>query len=195
MLASLQNEKLILLAARSPFVVKCFGTASLAESVLFFLEPLLGGELYATYNRQCKHGDVACARYYTACVATALKHLHGLHVVCRGLKPEDCVLDTTGRLKLVDMGLAKVVVGKTYTTCGTPDYFAPEVIASTGHNWGYDWWCVGILLFELLTGAPPFEAAYPMKIYSKVMGGIGRVVFPAAAQGEAKDLIVGLLNK
>jgi len=111
------------------------------------------------------------------------------------LKPENLLLTEAGNIKLTDMGLAKFVIGKTYTTCGTPDYFAPEIIASTGHTNAVDWWMLGILLFELLSGHPPFESAYPMQIYSKVMKGINKVPFPAKCQGNAEVLIKGLLKK
>merc|ERR1712176_1153003 len=90
-----------------------------------------------------------------------------------------------GEVKLTDMGLAKVVPGTTYTTCGTPDYFAPELIASKGHTKAVDWWTLGILTFELLGGHPPFEAASPMQIYQKVNKGINKVQFPKACKGDA----------
>ena len=73
------------------------------------------------------------------------------------------------------MVLAKDVVGKTYKTCGTPDYFAPEIIASKGHTHAVDWWTLGILSFELMIGHPPFESATPMQIYQKVSRGINKV--------------------
>ena len=76
-----------------------------------------------------------------------------------------------GNLQVTDMGLAKFVIGKTYTTCGTPDYFAPEVIASTGHTHAVDWWMCGVLIFEFMTGSAPFEAPYPMQIYAKARQG------------------------
>merc|ERR1719277_1299237 len=105
------------------------------------------------------------------------------------------LLTNDGFCKLTDMGLAKFVIGKTYTTCGTPDYFAPEIIASTGHTVAVDWWTLGVLLFELLSGHPPFESAYPMQIYSKVMKGINKVPFPAKCQGAPETLIKGLLHR
>jgi len=100
-----------------------------------------------------------------------------------------------GHIKLTDMGLAKFVVGKTYTTCGTPDYFAPELISSSGHTNGVDWWTLGVLLFELMSGHPPFESAYPMQIYAKVMKGIEKVEFPRKCTGPIEELVKSLLKK
>jgi len=105
------------------------------------------------------------------------------------------MLTDQGQIKLVDMGLAKFVIGKTYTTCGTPDYFSPEVIASSGHNKAVDWWAAGILLFELLAGHAPFDAPNMMTIYSKIMKGIDMVKFPQACKGDVQTLIKGLLKK
>lgn len=95
----------------------------------------------------------------------------------RDLKPENLLLDDRGNCKITDMGLAKVVVGKTYTTCGTPDYFAPEVIQQTGCGKGVDWWTLGVLTHELLSGHAPFEANDPMETYQKIIRGVNRVRF------------------
>jgi len=150
---------------------------------------------YATYNRKGFHGSEKHAKFYCAGVVYAFEHMHERRIIYRDLKPENLLLNEVGRIKLTDMGLAKFVIGKTYTTCGTPDYFAPELIASTGHTNAVDWWTLGILTFELMSGHPPFESAYPMQIYSKVMKGISKVPFPPKCQGPVGELIKALLKK
>eukprot|EP00747_Dinoflagellata_sp_TGD_P166048 gnl/TRDRNA2_/TRDRNA2_188255_c0_seq1.p1 gnl/TRDRNA2_/TRDRNA2_188255_c0~~gnl/TRDRNA2_/TRDRNA2_188255_c0_seq1.p1 ORF type:complete len:798 (-),score=216.94 gnl/TRDRNA2_/TRDRNA2_188255_c0_seq1:223-2616(-) len=192
---SVMNERNILLMTNSTFITMLYETYNGSQTLYFLLEVALGGELYATYNRKGFHGSEKHAKYYIAGTLFAFEHLHERRIIYRDLKPENLLLTAEGHVKLTDMGLAKFVVGKTYTTCGTPDYFAPELIASTGHTNAVDWWTLGILTFELMSGNPPFESAYPMQIYSKVMKGIQKVPFPAKCQGPVGDLIKALLKK
>merc|ERR1719277_86488 len=192
---SVMNEKNILAMTNSVFVIKLYETYNGSQSLYFLLECALGGELYATYNRKGFHGSEKHAKYYVAGTMFAFEHLHERRVIYRDLKPENLLLTDKGHIKLTDMGLAKFVIGKTYTTCGTPDYFAPEPIASTGHTNAVDWWTLGVLVFELMSGPPPFESAYPMQIYSKVTKGINKVPFPPKCQGAVGDLIKSLLKK
>jgi len=191
---SVMNEKNILLMTNSTFIIRLYETFNSAQMLYFLMEPALGGELYATYNRKGLHGREAHAKFYVAGTVCAFEHLHERRIIYRDLKPENLLLTETGSVKLTDMGLAKFVIGKTYTTCGTPDYFAPEIIASTGHTNAVDWWMLGILTFELMSGHPPFESQFPMQIYAKVRAGIGKVPFPAKLQGPPETLIKGLLQ-
>jgi cGMP-dependent protein kinase len=184
-----------LLATNSDFIIKLFATYNSTQYLYFLLEAALGGELYATYNRKGFHGSATHAKFYSAGVVFAFEHLHERRILYRDLKPENILISEKGETKLTDMGLAKFVIGKTFTTCGTPDYFSPELIASTGHTHAVDWWTLGILIFELMSGNPPFEAPSPMQIYGKVMKGIGKVKFPSKCQGAVGDLIRDLLKK
>ncbi len=109
-------------------------------------------QLFALYNTKGMHGSISHCKFYTACVVKAFEHLHERKIVYRDLKPENLLLDTHGWLKLTDMGLAKFTLGRTYTTCGTPDYFAPEVVQAAGHTQAVDWWTLGncyIRMFEV----------------------------------------------
>jgi len=189
---SVMSEKKVQIMCDSPFIVKLYETFNSDNSLYLLLELALGGELYATYNRKNLWGSESCARFYSSGTTLAFEHLHGKKIIFRDLKPENLLLNEKGQVKLTDMGLAKVCVGKTYTTCGTPDYFAPELIASKGHTHAVDWWTLGILVFELLSGHPPFESATPMQIYRKVSRGIDKINFPAKLKGPAEDLVKGL---
>ena len=194
MQSSVISEKNVQLMCDSPFVVKLYETFNSDQHLHLLLELALGGELYATYNKRNLWGQEKCAKFYVAGTLFAFEHLHGKKIIFRDLKPENLLLNEKGHVKLTDMGLAKVCPGKTFTTCGTPDYFAPELIASKGHNLAVDWWTLGILTFELCSGHPPFESATPMQIYSKVQKGINKVVFPKKLKGNVETLVKGLCN-
>ena len=188
---SVNNEKKILMLCNSEFIVRCFATYNTQESLYFLLEPCLGGELYATYHKHRFHGSGTKARFYVASTTFALVHLHERQVLYRDLKPENLILDKDGRCKLTDMGLAKQTAVKTYTTCGTPDYFAPEVINQhLGQTEAVDWWTVGVLIHELMSGHTPFEAPTPPQIYQKAVRGTAAMTFPdGAADPEGMDVV------
>lgn len=193
---SVMNEKSILLMTDSQFIIKLYATYNTGQYLLFLMEAALGGELFSVYHRKNLHGSEPHAKFYSACVIKAFEHLHERRIIYRDLKPENLLLDDKGYCKLTDMGLAKFVIGKTYTTCGTPDYFAPEVIASTGHSRGVDWWTLGVLIFEFLTGHPPFETSDPLLTYKKIIQGIERVRFSKSHFNEAsEELILSLCKK
>eukprot|EP00416_Gambierdiscus_australes_P022628 CAMPEP_0171078900 /NCGR_PEP_ID=MMETSP0766_2-20121228/14919_1 /TAXON_ID=439317 /ORGANISM="Gambierdiscus australes, Strain CAWD 149" /LENGTH=777 /DNA_ID=CAMNT_0011536055 /DNA_START=151 /DNA_END=2484 /DNA_ORIENTATION=- len=192
---SVMTEKFILQMTNSAFIIALYETYNGTEHLYFLLEPALGGELHATYNRKGLHGSVKHAKYYTGGVVFAFDHLHERRIIYRDLKPENLMLNDKGHLKVTDMGLSKFVIGKTFTTCGTPDYFAPELLASVGHSNAVDWWTLGILIFELMTGHPPFESETHMQIFSKVMKGIVKVKFPPNIHGALADLIKCMLQK
>lgn len=109
------------------------------------------------------------------------------------------MLDSRGYCKLVDFGFAKHLptsVHKTWTFCGTPEYMTPEVILNKGHSFEVDNWAMGILIFELLSGWPPFSARDPLFIYNMVLEGFEGKRFPAMDfPAKAKDLLLALCRQ
>ncbi|XP_043110447.1 cGMP-dependent protein kinase 2 isoform X4 [Puntigrus tetrazona] len=135
--------------------------------------------------------DEPTARFCTGCVLEAFDYLHCKGIVYRDLKPENLLLDGEGYVKMTDFGFAKKIgLGKkTWTFCGTPEYVAPEVIMNKGHDFGADCWSLGILIFELLIGSPPFAGSDPIRIYTMVLHGIEKVDFPKRISKRPEDLI------
>lgn len=188
------SEKNTLVMTNHPFIVKLHETYSNDQYLCILLEACLGGEVFGTYNKFGLHGSEEHARFVCASMALALEHLHERKIIYRDLKPENVLLTSQGYTKLTDFGLAKFVIGKTYTTCGTPEYFAPEVVSSTGQSLGLDWWSFGIMIFELMTGKTPFEAPNPMTMYCKICKGVNHIYIPNNILGTIEGLVRCLLR-
>jgi len=191
---SVMNERNILFMTNSPFIIKLYECYNGSQTLYFLMEVALGGELFATYNKKGFHGMEKHCMFYSAGTVCAFEHCHERHIIYRDLKPENLLINADGQVKLTDMGLAKFVIGKTFTTCGTPDYFAPETIKSSGHTCAVDWWALGVLIYELMAGVTPFGADQPMEIYKKVLKGIDKVKMPVKCQGNVGDIIKALLK-
>ncbi|XP_050394636.1 cGMP-dependent protein kinase 1 isoform X2 [Patella vulgata] len=186
----IMNEKRIMSEARCAFIVRLHRTFRDRKYLYMLLESCLGGELW-TVLRDKGSFDDNTTRFYTACVVEAFNYLHSRGVVYRDLKPENLLLDSNGYVKLVDFGFAKKVGHgkKTWTFCGTPEYVAPEIILNKGHDISADYWSLGILMFELLTGSPPFAGPDPMKTYNLILKGIDAIDFPRKITKNAQILI------
>jgi serine/threonine protein kinase len=158
----------------------------------FLLEPSLGGELFSVLRVADKF-DNDTARFYAGIVVCVFQYLHARDILYRDLKPENLLMDAQGYLKITDFGFAKMTRDRTYTFCGTPDYLAPEIVASAGHHTGADWWTLGVLVYEMLVGYTPFyDEAGPASMYSKILA--GKVAFPQGVPAAAQDLVRSLLQ-
>lgn len=186
----IMSEKEIMSEANSDFIVKLFKTFKDRKYLYMLMESCLGGELW-TILRDRGHFDDGTTRFYTACVVEAFDYLHSRNIIYRDLKPENLLLDVSGYVKLVDFGFAKKLQSgrKTWTFCGTPEYVAPEVILNRGHDISADYWSLGVLMFELLTGTPPFTGADPMRTYNIILKGIDAIEFPRNITRNASALI------
>ncbi|EAA14900.5 AGAP008863-PA [Anopheles gambiae str. PEST] len=186
----IMSEKEIMSEANSDFIVKLYKTFKDRKYLYMLMESCLGGELW-TILRDRGHFDDGTTRFYTACVVEAFDYLHSRNIIYRDLKPENLLLDVSGYVKLVDFGFAKKLQSgrKTWTFCGTPEYVAPEVILNRGHDISADYWSLGVLMFELLTGTPPFTGADPMRTYNIILKGIDAIEFPRNITRNASALI------
>ncbi|XP_068089751.1 cGMP-dependent protein kinase 2 isoform X2 [Hyperolius riggenbachi] len=186
----IHSEKNILQEACSPFVVKLYRTFKDSKYVYMLLEACLGGELWSLLRDRGSFEETT-AKFCIGCVTEAFEYLHQIGVMYRDLKPENLLLDSEGYVKLVDFGFAKKIFPgrKTWTFCGTPEYVTPEVILNKGHSFSVDFWSLGILLYELLTGCPPFTGPDQMMIYNLILQGIEKVEFHRKISKRSEDLI------
>ncbi|XP_018329229.1 protein kinase DC2 [Agrilus planipennis] len=185
-----KNEKNILQEVRHPFIVNMLWSKKSNTCIYMLFEYVCGGELFS-YLRNAGRFSPSTGIFYTAEIVCALEYLHLKNIVYRDLKPENLLLDMDGHLKITDFGFAKKLTDRTWTLCGTPEYLAPEIIQSKGHNKAVDWWALGILVYEMLAGYPPFYDDNPFGIYEKILS--GKIDWPKHLDPVAKDLIKKLL--
>jgi len=185
------SEHTILSHIHHPFLVHLEGYYQDEKYLYFVLEYVPGGELF-TYLRNVGKLENMHARFYAAQIVLIFEYLHEKNIIYRDLKPENILIDAEGYLKLTDFGFAKVIEGRTYTLCGTPEYLAPEILLNKGHGKPVDWWCLGILIYEMLAGIDPFSDEDPMAIYQKILK--GKVKYPRHFDKNAKSLTKHLLN-
>uniref|UniRef100_A0A7S2W7P5 cGMP-dependent protein kinase n=1 Tax=Mucochytrium quahogii TaxID=96639 RepID=A0A7S2W7P5_9STRA len=191
------NEKNILQTISHPFIVGLKQSYVSTEYVFVLLEAVLGGELFA-YMQAAGRIKQKDALFYIAQVALVFEYLHSRNVIYRDLKPENLLVAANGYLKLTDFGLSKVLQNerKTYTLCGTPCYAAPEVYNLSGHGKAVDWWTLGVLTHELLSGTTPFdgdaeEIFASMEEYARAYPNIR---LPRGLSGDVGDFALRLLN-
>ena len=189
-----RSERHILGEVHHPFIAGLQTAFQDRERLYLVQDYVPGGELYRVLRGKGRLAPWE-AQFYVCEVAAALVYLHGKKVVYRDVKPENILISETGHVRLVDFGFAKQLFGseKTFTLCGTPEYIAPEVIQQRGHDSSCDWWALGILLYELLTGHAPFLDPNPFKLYEKIL--TAPVTFPADFNETAKALVAGLTEK
>ena len=164
------NERNLLGMCQHSFLPTLVTTFQDRTQIFVLMELILGGELFSLVATRGRLKEREAA-FYVANVTCALEYLHARNIAYRDLKPENLMLDDMGYLKVVDFGFAKVVEDRTFTVCGTPDYLAPETIRRAGHTTTVDWWAMGVLLYELITGQSPFHGGTQMDVLTRIVCG------------------------
>ncbi|EFO27922.1 AGC/RSK/P70 protein kinase [Loa loa] len=193
--AHTKAERNILEAVKSPFICDLLYAFQTGGKLYLILEYLSGGELFMHLEREGLFMEDTAA-FYLSEIVCSLEHLHRQGIIYRDLKPENILLDSRGHVKLTDFGLCKEAIEgdqKTHTFCGTIEYMAPEILMRVGHNKAVDWWSLGALTYDMLTGGPPFTADNRKKTIDKILK--GRLTLPSFLSMEARDLIKRLLKR
>lgn len=193
--AHTRAERNILEAVKHPFIVELVYAFQTGGKLYLILEYLSGGELFMHLEREGIFlEDTTC--FYLSEIILALEHLHSLGIIYRDLKPENVLLDAQGHVKLTDFGLCKEHIQEgivTHTFCGTIEYMAPEILTRSGHGKAVDWWSLGALMFDMLTGQPPFTGDNRKKTIEKILK--GKLILPAYLTPDARDLIRRLMKR
>ncbi|KAG2464492.1 KS6B2 kinase, partial [Polypterus senegalus] len=187
--AHTKAERNILEAVKHPFIVDLMYAFQTGGKLYLILECLSGGELFMQLEREGIFME-DMASFYLGEITLALGHLHSNGIIYRDLKPENIMLNQYGHIKLTDFGLCKESIhdgAVTHTFCGTIEYMAPEILTRSGHNRAVDWWSLGALMYDMLTGSPPFTAENRKKTIDKILK--CKLILPPYLTQDARDLL------
>jgi len=191
-----KTERRVMERIHHPFIVDLHYAFQTNSRLYLVLEYIPGGELFFHLGRY-KRFQESWALVWTGEIVLALQHLHGLNIIFRDLKPENILFDAEGHIKLVDFGLSKdgieEVSSGADSFCGTPEYLAPEILNRQGHGKAVDFWNLGMVLYEMLTGLPPWYSRNKKKLFDRLK--TAPLKFPDFVSKIAKNIIRGFLNR
>ncbi|KAE9553376.1 hypothetical protein FO519_003439 [Halicephalobus sp. NKZ332] len=188
-------ERNILAQISHPFIVKLHYAFQTEGKLYLVLDFLRGGDLFTRLSKEVMFTEED-VKFYLAELTLALEHLHSLGIVYRDLKPENILLDSDGHINITDFGLSKESIdndGKTYSFCGTVEYMAPEVVNRQGHSTAADWWSLGILMYEMLTGHLPFQGDNRRDTMNQILK--AKLRMPNFLTPEAQSLLRALFKR
>ncbi|XP_023660119.1 protein kinase C epsilon type isoform X1 [Paramormyrops kingsleyae] len=192
---TLTEKRILALARKHPYLTQLFCCFQTKDRLFFVMEYVNGGDLMFQIQRSRKF-DEARSRFYAAEVTSALMFLHQHGVIYRDLKLDNILLDAEGHCKLADFGMCKegILNGVTTTTfCGTPDYIAPEILQELEYGPSVDWWALGVLMYEMMAGQPPFEADNEDDLFESILH--DDVLYPVWLSKEAVSILKAFMTK
>ncbi|CAG9319039.1 unnamed protein product [Blepharisma stoltei] len=189
------TERNIMTYVHHPFIVRLRYAFQSSNKLFLILEYCSGGDL-GSYIAKNKFIPENQAKIYICEILLALEELHRHDIIYRDLKPENVVLNADGHALLTDFGLSKEGVDDNCTSnsfCGSVAYLAPEMLNRAGHGKSVDWYLLGVLLYEMLCGIPPFFSHSRDQLFNNIRN--AKLSFPVKISFEAKDLISKLLKR
>ncbi|KAI8000407.1 CBL-interacting serine/threonine-protein kinase 23 [Camellia lanceoleosa] len=197
MIAQIKREISTMKLIRHPNVIRMYEVMASKTKIYIVLEYVTGGELFDKIASKGRLKEDEARKYFQQLI-NAVDYCHSRGVCHRDLKPENLLLDANGALKVSDFGLSALPQqvredGLLHTTCGTPNYVAPEVINNKGYDGANaDLWSCGVILFVLMAGYLPFEEPNLMALYKKIFK--ADFTCPPWFSSSAKKLIKRILD-
>ncbi|CAM9826427.1 unnamed protein product [Lampetra fluviatilis] len=192
---TITEKRILALARKHPYLTQLFCSFQTRDRLFFVMEYVNGGDLMFQIQRSRKF-DEPRSRFYGAEVTSALMFLHRHGVIYRDLKLDNILLDADGHCKLADFGMCKegILNGITTSTfCGTPDYIAPEILQELDYGPSVDWWALGVLMYEMMAGQPPFEADNEDDLFESILH--DDVLYPVWLSKEAVSILRDFMTK
>jgi len=194
---AIAEKNVLSLTYMHPFLTKMFACFQTADRLFYVMEFVTGGDLLFQIQ-QTRRFKEDRAKFYSAEIILGLRFLHQKRIVYRDLKLDNVMIDKDGHIKIADFGMCKEGIDESTGTlattfCGTPDYIAPEIILEKPYGFSVDWWALGVLLYEMLAGQPPFDAQDEETLFRAIVH--NKVAFPRWVTEEAKNLVDSLMIK
>ncbi|CAG2208563.1 PRKCE [Mytilus edulis] len=192
---TMTEKRILALSAKHPFLTALHSCFQTRDRLFFVMEYVNGGDLMFQIQRSRKF-DEPRARFYAAEVTQALMFLHRNGIIYRDLKLDNILLDAEGHCKIADFGMCKEGMHEsklTQTFCGTPDYIAPEILQELEYDASVDWWALGVLMYEMMSGQPPFEADNEEDLFESILH--DDVLYPVWLSREAVAILKGFMTK
>jgi len=190
-----KTERNVLKAVEHPFIVRIFHAFQTPKRLHFVLEFCAGGELFFHLSRSGRFIEPT-AKFYAGELLLAIEYLHSLDIIYRDLKSENVLLDAQGHVKLTDFGLSKEGIADNIsatTLCGTPEYLAPEMLSQSGHGKSVDWYSFGALIYEMLSGLPPFYTQDRKQLFDRIRN--AQLTFPTYMSSNARRICTELMRR
>ena len=155
-----KNERDLMVKLNNPFIIN-IKFAFQDESKLYIVSEFMqGGDMFYHIHHSTINMTEETVKFYIIELILGIEFLHKNNVIFRDLKPENILMDAEGHIKISDFGLSKILENpkdKAYTLCGTTKYLAPEILKNRGYDKSVDWWSLGCIYYEMLTGKIPFK--------------------------------------
>ena len=195
---SVINEQKLLSILRHPFIVNMKFAFQDRDNLYLAMDLMKGGDLRYHINQNEKFTEEV-TKFFAACIVTGLEYLHVNSIIHRDIKPENLVLDSRGYIRITDFGIARILAtDNSRDTSGTPGYMAPEVLNRQRHGIAADYFALGVIIYEFMTGRRPYIGRNRKEVKEHIMARQAKLVKSQVPPGwslESVDFVNKLLER